>query len=221
MKPSLFPAGVVFVRAAPAWADERLHPLEAAAAGRMSPDRRREFALGRACARHALAKLGLRDAPVLRGSEREPTWPEGVIGSLTHTDGYCAAAVARRGALLALGLDAESTTISARAARRVLDADERAKLAALPAAPAGRDFATLAFSAKESVFKAIYPLTGVRLVFRDVQIEIDPDSGSFRVALIGERRALLPRGARIEGRYAFTRACVVTSIVILYATGSK
>ena len=213
MKRALFPDGVAFVRAAPALAKEPLHPEEAAIAARMGAERRREFALGRACARHALAELGIHGVPVLRGAGREPRWPDGVIGSLTHTDGFCAAAAARRGTLLALGLDAESGPLSARAGRRVLSEDERRHLAAL-AASHGRDFETLAFSAKESVFKALYPLSGVRLGFRDAELDFDPAQRAFRVRLRPERAGALPEGAVLEGRYAIEEPFALTSVVV-------
>jgi 4'-phosphopantetheinyl transferase EntD len=209
----LFPESVVYVEADDSLAAEPLHPAEAAQAAHMGAARRAEFARGRACARRALSKLGIEGEPLLRGEGREPRWPAGVIGSLTHTQGFCAAAVARRGEILALGLDAESAPISPRAARRVLDDEERARIEALGAARI-RDFATLAFSAKESVFKALFPLSGRRLVFRDAEIEIDPGAEIFRVRLRAGGEGALPAGARIEGRYALTPICVVTSIVI-------
>jgi 4'-phosphopantetheinyl transferase EntD len=213
MKRALFPDGVAFALADPALAKEPLHPDEAKLAARMSASRRQEFALGRACARRALAELGIRGVPVLRGAGREPRWPDGVIGSLTHTDGFCAAAAARRGALQALGLDAESGPLSARAARRVLSEDERAHLSELSAS-LGRDFETLAFSAKESVFKAVFPLAGVRLTFRDAAIAVDPQAQRFTATLVREHRGALPRGASLEGRYAFIEGCAVTSVVV-------
>jgi len=209
----LFPGSVVYVEADASFAQGSLHPAEAAQAARMGAMRRAEFALGRACARRALSQLGFEGKPLLRGEGRDPQWPPGVIGSLTHTDGFCAAAVARRGELLALGLDAESAPISPRAARRVLDDEERARIESLGAAK-GCDFATLAFSAKESVFKALFPLSGRRLGFRDAAIEIDPGAELFRVALRAGGEGALPSGARIEGRYALTRNCVITSIVV-------
>ena len=212
MKP-LFSEAVVYVEADGSLAREPLHPTEAALAARMGAARRAEFALGRACARRALAKLGIENEPLLRGEARDPRWPPGVIGSLTHTEGFCAAAVARRGELLALGLDAESAPISPRAARRVLDDEERSRIESLGVANA-RDFATLAFSAKESVFKALFPLSGRRLGFRDAALEIDPGAQGFRVVLRAGGEGALPPGARIEGRYALTPICVITSVVV-------
>ena len=71
-------------------------------------DRRRaEFTTVRTCARIALGRLGLPPAPLLTGSKREPLWPAGVVGSITHCDGYRAAAVARASEVAAIGIDAE------------------------------------------------------------------------------------------------------------------
>lgn len=214
----LFPEGVVFVQADALLAAEALHPAEAAQAARMSAARRREFALGRACARRALAQLGIHGEPLLRGEGRAPQWPEGIIGSLTHTEGLCAAVATRRGELIALGLDAECAPLSARAARRVLDADERLRLGVL-ASPPACGFETLAFSAKESVFKALFPLSGLRLGFRDAAIELDPRAQSFRIELRAAGLRALPAGARLEGRYAVTPTCVLTSVVVRRAPG--
>jgi 4'-phosphopantetheinyl transferase EntD len=213
VREALFPEGVVFVRATPELDGLPLHPAEAAVAARMGAERRREFALGRACAHLALARLGVEDAPVLRARGRAPRWPDGVIGSLTHTDAFCAVVVARSGALLALGLDAESGHITPRAARRVLSDDERARLDALPAS-ADVHYETLAFSAKESVYKALFPLSGQKLGFADASIAVDPAARRFHVALQGERRSALPPGALLEGRYAWEGDTVVTSLVV-------
>ena len=67
----------------------------------------REYTTVRHCARRALGGLGYGPLPILSGPNREPLWPEGVIGSLTHCDGYRAAVVTRAGELRSLGIDAE------------------------------------------------------------------------------------------------------------------
>ena len=77
------------------------------ALGPVSDARRREFARGRACARLAMQKLGVRPLPLLRGRERQPLRPSALCGSITHCDGYCAAVVARTRDLRTIGIDAE------------------------------------------------------------------------------------------------------------------
>jgi enterobactin synthetase component D / holo-[acyl-carrier protein] synthase len=71
-----------------------LFPAEEALVRTADPRRQAEFTAGRACARTALARLGLPATPVLTGRAGEPRWPAGVTGSVTHCAGYRACAVA-------------------------------------------------------------------------------------------------------------------------------
>ena len=71
------------------------------------PERQEEFRRGRACARAALGTLGGPAESISVGSNREPVWPSGYVGSITHCGPVVAAAVARAGALAGLGLDVE------------------------------------------------------------------------------------------------------------------
>src|SRR5581483_11983056 len=84
-----------------------LFPAEEAVLARAVDKRRREFTTARGCARAALARLGLPPAPIPRGPKGEPQWPDGVMGTITHCDGYRAAAVARARDVVTLGIDAE------------------------------------------------------------------------------------------------------------------
>src|SRR3984957_6533699 len=98
--------GVVAVETPPERPDELL-PEEFACLGRVVPKRYREFATGRTCARQALGILGFPRSPILVGPSRQPLWPPGAVGSITHCTGYCAAAVGRREDYRAIGIDAE------------------------------------------------------------------------------------------------------------------
>src|SRR5213592_4895962 len=84
-----------------------LYPDEAAQLGLAVERRVQEFATGRACARRALSKLGAPAISILSGANREPLWPHGVVGSITHCLGYRAAAVAWQLDVLTVGIDAE------------------------------------------------------------------------------------------------------------------
>ena len=84
-----------------------LLPQEAAIVERVSDKRRREFTAGRECARIALGKLGVVPVPILIGERGAPQWPPGIVGSITHCDGYRAAAVAHASDVAAIGMDAE------------------------------------------------------------------------------------------------------------------
>src|SRR5437868_12446432 len=84
-----------------------LFPEEEPAVAKAVDKRRREFTTVRWCAREALAGLGMPPVPIMRGEKGAPRWPDGVVGSMTHCDGYRAAAVAKARDIAALGIDAE------------------------------------------------------------------------------------------------------------------
>lgn len=173
--------------------------------------RRGEFATARACARDALRRIGAPDGPILRGPKREPLWPPGIVGSITHCTGYRAAAVARADTVLTLGIDAEPhAAIEARVAARVLDADERAWVAS---APAGIHWDRLVFSAKESVYKAWFPLTQRWLDFSDAHLTIDPDVEAFSARLLIDPPTGVP--ATFHGRYLISDGLVITAIAVM------
>src|SRR5271166_3899694 len=104
---SLFPAGVVATEMRDPGEVTLLLPEEAACLGRAVAKRRQEFAAGRQCARRALREFGVVDFPLGVGADREPLWPHGFVGSITHTAGICAAVVASQERYRALGVDAE------------------------------------------------------------------------------------------------------------------
>jgi 4'-phosphopantetheinyl transferase EntD len=167
------------------WGDDPkadLLPEEEVQLGQVVEARRREFATARTCARLALRKLGLPVSPILRGVEREPLWPPGVTGSITHCRGYRAAAVARQADVLALGIDVEiHDQLPAEVLEQISAEQERVWLSE---APEGIHWDRLMFSAKESVYKAWFPLTHQWLDFQDVMVTFDPVKGAFYAQLL-------------------------------------
>jgi 4'-phosphopantetheinyl transferase EntD len=199
-------AGIETIEAA-LFPEEREHIAQAVA------KRRAEFAAVRRCARQALRELGFPPVPILPGEQREPTWPQGVVGSMTHCAGYCAAAVAMAGDVEVLGIDAE---VHAPLPEGVLDLvsleAERERMAGLAAhAPAEVHWDRVLFSAKESVYKAWFPLTRRWLGFEEADIDLRPD-GSFAARLRPATvdPATVPRG--FAGRWAVSGGLTVTAI---------
>ncbi|MGZ3181897.1 MAG: 4'-phosphopantetheinyl transferase family protein [Telluria sp.] len=184
-----------------------LWPEEEGYAVHMVPRRRAEFTAGRNAARAALASLGLAPAPILVGTRRAPVFPAGVTGSITHTAGFCAAAVARCGEVLAVGIDAEGVKpLPAELAPLILRPEEQG--GNLPYA------GKLAFSAKEAFYKAWFPLHGTELDFLDVRVGIEPAHGSFTVALCGPRVPAFLRGRGARGSYLVDADRVYTALAI-------
>jgi 4'-phosphopantetheinyl transferase EntD len=174
--------------------DAVLFPEEEAVIGRAVEKRRREFTTGRACARAALARLGQPPVAILPGERGSPGWPPGIVGSITHCAGYRAAAVARASQVLAIGLDAEPDLPLPGGVLDVVSlAAERASLADLARSAPGPNWDRMLFCAKESVYKAWFPLTGRWLGFEQAHITLDPAAGAFTA------RLLVP-GPEVDGR---------------------
>ena len=173
----------------------------------------KEFATGRFCARIALSRLGLPPGPIPVGPNREPQWPVGIAGSITHCKNYCSAAVARIGGVISIGIDAE---IDEPIPLDVLSLiSNPSEIAAINELSAGTHWDKLLFSAKESVFKALFPLTAQWLDFTDVCIVFAPRDGSFLATLpIETTRKCSLKTPYIHGRYAIDCGLIVTSVVV-------
>jgi len=167
--------------------DAVLFPEEEALVAGAAAKRRREFAAGRHCARRALAELGVAPSPVLRGELGAPRWPAGIVGSITHCAGYQAAAVARASDVLTTGVDAEPDAgLPDGVLGLVALPGERERLRELAAAAPGTSWDRLLFSAKESVYKAWFPLTGRWLGFHDADITVNAADGTFHARLLAD-----------------------------------
>lgn len=139
-----------------------------------------EFATARHCARRALKRLGHTPTQILTGTSREPLWPEGVVGSLTHCSGYRAAAVGNSRQLLAIGIDAEQNApLPTEVVPLVTSETERLHLTDLSQSSEYVFWDRLLFSAKESIFKAWFPIERSWLEFTDYEIQINTSNGSF------------------------------------------
>lgn len=161
------------------------YPEEARCVAQAVGKRRREFLTGRACAHEALSALGAAPAPLLAGPDRLPVWPQGFIGSITHTDRACAAAAGRTGGdLRSIGIDLEpAEDLPTDLWETVCRPEERAWLDSAPSAGRGL-LARAIFSAKECAFKAQFPLTRAMLEFEEIAVEIDLARGAFRASFL-------------------------------------
>ncbi|HTV18929.1 MAG TPA: 4'-phosphopantetheinyl transferase superfamily protein [Polyangiaceae bacterium] len=150
-----------------------LYAEEVAAVDKAVLSRRQQFTAGRTLARQAWQRLGLTPAPLLSDAQRVPVWPRGIVGTITHTHTWCAAAVARQGEVAALGADVElATALELNLWDRICRPEERAFLQALREPLSGL-LAKAIFSAKESIYKALYPNVRVFLDFQGMHIALE------------------------------------------------
>ena len=190
-----------------------LTPSELEAVSRAVPKRRREFAAGRASAREALRSFGVEVSDLLRLPDGQVAWPEGFVGTISHTRSWCAAAVGRETDLLGLGLDIEKVgRMSAGAARHVMSANEleRCDRSAFGTATAW----TVTFSAKESIYKCLYPMVRRFIGFDEATIELLAGD-RLSVSLDPALEAVLPQSSRLDGRYQVVADHVVTTMVLV------
>lgn len=181
------------------------------------PKRRSEFVAGRHVAARALAELAPRfaGAVVGVGEQREPLWPAGVVGSLTHAHGFAAAAVADAAQWRALGIDSEKRIDAARAREIAGTICRRDELEALPRVRDPETTLTLLFSAKESLFKALFPLVRRWFDFLDADlVALDAATGALELALRVRLSDEHDAGTRVAGRFEVDGAFVHTGIAL-------
>ncbi|MEO3757432.1 4'-phosphopantetheinyl transferase [Mycobacterium sp. B14F4] len=192
-------------------------PEEEPLISRSVAKRRNEFITVRYCARQALGELGVGPVPILKGEKGEPCWPEGVVGSLTHCEGYRGAVVGRQADVRSVGIDAEPHGVLPTG---VLDAislpAERAELRELPG---GLHWDRVLFCAKEATYKAWYPLTRRWLGFEDAHIVFDVDdsgtSGGFVSRILIDPVAQIgPPLETLAGRWSVRDGIALTAIVL-------
>ena len=220
---SLFSQEVLAVQACGSIAAESLHPAEAEYVARAVPKRLAEFAAGRACARVALAQLGVASFTLHVGADREPLWPPGITGSITHTAGFCGVVAAQQRHIASLGVDAEvHRAVRVELRRAICTPAEERHLEQLPPDRAA-DLATVVFSAKEAFFKCQFPLTRQWLNFHDVSVEYEDPLRAFTAAHSAVELRILPhRSLEIErwsappwaGRLACDSELVATGFAI-------
>lgn len=189
-----------------------LFAKEEAALARAVEKRRREFATVRLCARRALVRLGVEPAPIVPGRRGVPQWPSGVVGSMTHCDGYRAAAVARAAEFLAIGIDAEpNQPLPPGVAEAVARPEEVAAVGDLTRAVPGVSFDRLLFCAKEAVFKACFPLSGREIDFTDALVSFDPAAHTFQATLLTPTP---PAPTVLSGSWTAARGLLLTAVAV-------
>lgn len=162
--------------------------------------RQAEYLGGRVCARRTLECVGGPRSELPVDAERVPQWPAGFCGSITHSKGFAAAVSGHRRRWQSLGLDLEHLLEEARAERlahEILTEAERTRFSDW--APA--TLVTLVFSFKESLFKALYPLTRRRFYFQDAEVIDLAYDGQAQLMLRADLSEEWRSGQHVSGQF--------------------
>ncbi|MCU7917151.1 MAG: 4'-phosphopantetheinyl transferase superfamily protein [Candidatus Thiodiazotropha sp. (ex Epidulcina cf. delphinae)] len=194
---SLFPPDAVIVKATTEmWAKPLCLEEEKLIEGAVEK-RQREFRAGRHAAHAALDRLNAPSAPLLRGEKRQPLWPTGFLGSITHCRDACVAVCAEKGDIVSLGIDVEPLTpLPEGIARYINTAQEEQFMRRHDSLP-GR----LIFSAKESLYKCYYPLLQHYFGFHSVSLNIDIPEQRFHFTPTPENHTRFPGSLNFHGSY--------------------
>ena len=169
----LFPRQVAVMTSACTDTAEMLHAAERAAVQNAVPERQREFATGRVCARTLLARFGIGDAVVPMAADGRPMWPQGIVGSIAHAGNVCAVAIARHTDMAALGIDIEvDRALSDDMYDFICTPAERKWLQGFEDKRRGR-LATALFSAKECTYKCLSAWRSVPFEPRSITVELN------------------------------------------------
>lgn len=173
----------------------------------MAEKRQFEFSSGRHCAHRCQEVLDLKPAPILR-LERTPVWPSASYrGSISHCDIAAVATITTE--QKGIGVDIERTD---RVKEKLFDAlftkSEKKHLSSLPE-EAANVAPTVLFSAKESGYKAIFPIGGQFIGFHEATITVDWSRQTFTIEYLGHHAAnrALNSGTgywQIQGEYVLT-----------------
>ena len=181
-----------------------------------SKKRRDEFTLGRICAHRALSRFDLESVPILRNSEtREPCWPNSVWGSITHSAGFAAVAVGLKKDINGIGIDLESfsRSLDIKISRHVCVDSELEWLESLSTKQARRALLII-FSAKESIFKCLYPRTKTYFSFKDAEVSVNDDENKFSFKILKSFPCKIQQDFPQNGRYSEIDKMLLTSVYI-------
>lgn len=184
-------------------------PSEKSLTTNSNEKRQIEFSTGRFCAHQALPAR-FNDTPILQEAKKCPLWPTGYCGSISHTNDYACAATAPLNKLLSLGIDLESIPrpISTNAYQWITNEKERLWIKQTQ----GVEFySKLIFSAKESIFKLIYPLTRKFFSFDAVSIQEPLKKNTFIAKINIEQDSILfKKNSDIHGFFFYNDNWIFT-----------
>lgn len=195
---------------------EGLFPEELTVLSPAAVEKRRiQFARGRIAAHAALRSIGLEPSPIGKGERGEPIWPNNIIGSISHSSEYAIAAVCSD-SFQAIGVDIEdvNTELSHDISERICLTGELAWVNSADCKDAHLRRVLSIFSAKETIYKALYPLCHKIFGFEDAHLTWVEEKKHFEAKLLTGLSDSLPPGFKLtvgcslSDKYVFTHTLI-------------
>ncbi|MFT6991247.1 MAG: 4'-phosphopantetheinyl transferase EntD [Paraglaciecola sp.] len=167
--------------------------------------RQAAYFAGRNCARYALLRLNAETTHVLKGEKQQPLWPNGqngqkLGGSITHSGNIALCIAAEQNNMSHLGIDIEqhmTEKVAKEIENTVINKVEKQRLTAVDLEFA--EALTLIFSAKETIFKALFYDIGDYFSFDAAELlYLDLDSCIARFSLTTTLTSIWPQGSEID-----------------------
>lgn len=214
MLEAFFPAPLHYQVAEPWMWETPVSPQEELLVEKAVDKRKREFRAGRNAAHALFQRLNIAHPHLLKGIQREPAWPAGWVGSISHTQGICVVMLASTRDALSVGLDVEqATALNPELREMICRPEELEQIMRLRVeygtAPA---YEKLIFSAKESVHKTYFPLNHHTLDFLDARIDLDWQQQTFTAHILNPEPKPKTPINHFEGRFLFYQDWIFTAI---------
>lgn len=188
---------------------DHLHPDESKIIATASDKRKYEFSTGRWCAKNALNEVGIDDFPILSGKNREPIWPQGVSGSITHCKDICGTAISNSPRILSIGFDIENIKKFRETIENHICTNDELIWLDKQSSRGRHELILLLFSIKESLYKCTYSLNHSKPGFKDYSII--PDLAASTASLSSSSKRQL-EGLSIK--YHITKKHIYTSAIV-------
>lgn len=181
--------------------------------------RRAEFFAGRYCAKKSLGFLDGTAADIHIGKHRNPLWPSHIVGSISHSNSHAVAVTALKSKIRGIGIDIQDeigidTQLTVE--RHIIFGDEFNTIFQSNQKLTGQTLLTIAFSVKESFFKAAFAEVGRFFDFSCVSImKVNQKTQLISMRINEKLSEKLTSGLELEAEYRILPERKVMTLVIL------
>ncbi|WP_460231797.1 4'-phosphopantetheinyl transferase family protein [Aurantivibrio plasticivorans] len=189
--------------------------------------RKVEYLSGRYCVAESLSQLTSDFSPyalansIDNAEDRSPVWPVGYVGAITHSHSFAAAAVAQNKYTRSVGIDSEQLIKekTAEAIHSQIITNDETYSPDISQGLSEREYLTVLFSAKESIYKCLHPLVKQFFGFDAASVTLVPCNATdqqhiFHFTLLKQLNDEFCLSYKGEGHWRFHAGFAHTAVVL-------